>query len=148
MLLDLFNNIELRRGIDPVRVTDNTAQVSAIIDLANRGSLVAIMAVGTVADADATFQALFEDGNDSGLSDHAEVDASQLLGIEGVAATPSGFSFRYDSDNTVYKIGYVGPKRYVRVTITPANNSGNADLSLVFALGKARKLPKSTQLST
>jgi hypothetical protein len=36
-------------------------------------------------------------------------------------------------------------KRYTRLTITPASNTGNADVSAVAILGMARKGPKSTQ---
>ena len=148
MLRDLHDNIDVRRGIDPVRVTDNTAQVSAIIDLGNRGGCEILIYAGTLADADATFQVLFEDGNDSALADHAEVDSTQLLGIEGVAATPTGASFRFDSDNTVHKLGYIGGKRYVRLTITPAANTGNADICALFVLSRPRKAPQSTQTSS
>ena len=48
------------------------------------------------------------------------VDDAFLTGTETKA------SFQFDDDNEMRKIGYVGPKRYVRVTITPSgNNSGN-----------------------
>lgn len=145
MLRDLHNNVELRRAISPTRVTDNTAQVSQIIDLANCFSMEFAIAIGTVADADATFQVLVEDGNNSALSDNATVDPTQLLGIVGVAATPTGASFRFDSDDQVRKIGYIGAKRYVRLTITPALNAGNADISAIAILGKHHKDPQSSQ---
>lgn len=145
MLLDLHNNIEVRRAISPTRVTDNTAQVSQIIDTANLGACEFVIAIGTVADVDATFQVLVEDGNNSALSDNATVDAAFLLGIAGVAATPTGASFRFDSDDQVRKIGYIGPKRYVRLTITPALNTGNADISAVALLAHHRSGPRSSQ---
>lgn len=138
-MLDLMNNIEIRRAISPTRVTDNTAQVSQIIDLANAESLVFAIATGTLADADATFTVLVEDGNVSNLSDAAAVDDAFLLGTE------SGASFTFSNDDITRKIGYIGVKRYVRLTVTPAANTGNADLSAVAIVGRRRKLPKSTQ---
>lgn len=139
MLRDLHNNIEIRRAISPTRVTDNTAEVSEIIDLANRTELEFIIGIGTVADADATFVVLIEHGDDSGLSDAAAVADAFLVGTE------SGAGFDFGDDDEVRKIGYIGDKRYVRLTITPSSNGGNADLSAVALLGGVRKAPRSSQ---
>lgn len=139
MMRDLFNNLDIRRLIDPERGTDNTAVVSQIIDLANRGSCLFALAIGTIADADATFTVLVEDGDDSALSDNAAVADAFLIGTE------SGASFTFANDDEVRKIGYIGPKRYVRVTVTPADNTGNFDLAGVAILGHARKPPHSSQ---
>lgn len=136
---DLHNNIEVRRAISPTRVTDNTAETSQIIDRANRESLEFVIAIGTLADANATFTVLIEDGAESDLSDAAAVDDSMLLGTE------SGASFTFASDDGVRKIGYIGVNRYVRMTITPAENTGNGDISAVAVLGDSRKVPHSSQ---
>lgn len=132
---DLYNNLAIRRAISPVSVADNTAQVSQIIDRQGFDSLVFGIAIGSVADADATFTVLVEDGNDSGLSDAAAVAGSELNGTEAAAG------FQFDSDNQTRKIGYNGIKRYVRLTITPANNASAALLSAVAILGHASLQP-------
>lgn len=140
MLKDLHNNIKASRGISPAAATtDNTAFVSEIVDTANFGSCEFIGIFGSVADADVTFTVLVEDGNQSNLSDNAAVADEHLLGVEAM-------SLRYDSDNKTFKIGYIGPKRYVRVTITPANNSGNVFLAGVWVQGHPRVGPQSTQV--
>lgn len=139
MMRDLFNNVELRRAISPTRAADNTALVSQIIDLANRGGVIFEIAIGTIADADATFVVLIEDGDDSGLSDNAAVADAFLIGTE------SGAGFDFSNDDEVRKIGYIGPKRYVRLTITPASNTGNFDLSATALLAFGRKPPHSSQ---
>ncbi len=136
---DLHDNVEVRRAISPVNVTDNTAQVSQIIDRANRESLEFVIATGSLADADATFTVLVEHGDDSGLSDAAAVPDADLLGTE------AGAGFAFGDDNEVRKIGYKGAKRYVRLTITPANNTGGAYMAAGAVLGGARKLPRSSQ---
>lgn len=132
---DLYNNLAIRRAISPVSVADNTAQVSQIIDRQGFDSLVFGIAIGSVADADATFTVLVEDGNDSGLSDAAAVADSELNGTEAAAG------FQFDDDNETRKIGYVGNKRYVRLTITPASNASAALLSAVAILGHASLQP-------
>jgi hypothetical protein len=121
---DLMNNITVARAIAPVSVSDNTAQVSQIIDRQGYDSLTFAIATGSLADADATFAVLVEHGDDSGLSDAAAVADADLLGTEALA----GFTFA--DDNATRKIGYVGGKRYVRLTITP---SGNASAALIAA---------------
>ena len=137
---DLHNSIKAVKAIAPVVVTDTTAQVSSIIDRAGFESVEFLIVTGTLADSDATFAVLVEDGDDASLTDAAEVTNAQfLLGTEAIA------NFDKDSDNKVIKIGYVGPKRYVRLTVTPALNSGNAPLAAIAVLGQPRSLPQSTQ---
>lgn len=132
---DLHNNIKTSRAISPVVITDDTAAVSEIIDTRGYDSLEFVIATGTLADADATFTVLIEDGDDSGLSDNAAVSDDFLLGTESDA------SFTFSDDDTVKKIGYVGNKRYVRLTITPTNNTGNAPVSAVAVQGHASMAP-------
>lgn len=134
---DLYSNISIQRAISPVSVADNTAQVSQIIDRAGYDSLVFAIALGSIADADATFTVLIEDGDNSALSDNAAVADAELNGLESAA------SFQFDSDNLTKKIGYVGAKRYVRMTITPANNASAALMSAVAILANPQQSPLS-----
>jgi hypothetical protein len=134
---DLHNKIKPMRAISPVVGTDNTALVSEIIDRQGYESLEFVIATGTLADADATFTALVEDGDNSALSDNAAVADSQLLGTE------AGASFTFAADDSVKKIGYRGFKRYVRLTITPAANTGNAPIAVVAILGNPMLTPTS-----
>lgn len=131
---DLSSEIKCSRGISPTAaVTDNTAFVSQIVDTQNYDSTVFVGQLGSVADADVTFTVLVEDGNDSGLSDNAAVADAYLIGVEAMG-------LQYDSDNKTFKIGYKGLKRYVRVTITPANNTGNIFLAGVWVQGHPRAI--------
>lgn len=134
---DLHSNLDVKRGISPaVAGTDNTAYVSQIVDTLGAEGVEFLILTGVNTDADATFTVLFEDGNDSGLSDNLAVADAQLLGTEAQAA------FTFADDNKVFKIGYVGNKRYCRVTITPANNgAGNIYLAGVWVLGHLRSAP-------
>lgn len=125
---DLHTHLTVRRAISPVSVSDTTAFVSQIVDTRGFESLEFLIAAGSLADADATFTTLVEDGDDSGLTDAAAVDDTNLMGTEAAA------SLIFSDDNAVRKIGYIGNKRYVRLTVTPAANSGAALLSAVAAL--------------
>jgi hypothetical protein len=128
---DLHNILHLVPLIAPIAArTDNTAIVSAIIDRKGYESLELGIVTGTNTDANATFAVLVEDGDDSGLSDNAAVDDTELLGTEALA----GFTFADDVE--CRKIGYVGHKRYVRVTVTPSgNDSGNIFIAGIAILG-------------
>ena len=134
---DLHNNIYPKRGLSPVAATtDNTAYVSQIVDTQGFESVEWITLIGANTDADATFVTLVEDGDVSNLSDAAAVADAFLLGTEVLAG------FQFDDDNEVRKIGYTGNKRYVRVTITPADNAaGNIFIAGVWLLGNARNKP-------
>lgn len=133
---DYLNRIDLKRALSPVAATtDNTAYVSQIIDKAGYEGLIFAINIGSLADADATFVVLIEDGDASNLSDAAAVDDQYLSGTELLA----GFTFA--ADNALRKIGYLGPKRYVRMTITPAANTGNVFLSAIAILLFPRYAP-------
>jgi len=132
---DLHNNIHVKRAIAPVSVADTTAQVSQIIDRQGYGALEFLIAIGSVADADATFTVLVEDGDAANLSDAAAVADEDLLGTEVLAG------FQFDDDNEPRKIGYIGIKRYVRLTITPVANASAALLSAVAVLGSPSLAP-------
>ncbi len=136
---DLANHLHVVPAIAPAAaVADNTALVSSIISIAGYGSLMFAIAIGALADADATFTVLVEHGDEADLSDAAAVPDAQLTGTE------AGASFTFADDNEVRKIGYVGSKAYVRLTITPANNSGNAFVAAVAILSGARYAPAPT----
>lgn len=139
MMQDLHNNIDVERSISPVQVTNNTAEVGEIHDLANVGAFEWVIGIGTLVDADATFTVLVEDGDNAVLSDNAAVADAFLLGTE------AGASFTFANDDQVRKIGYIGPKRYVRMTITPASNTGLADISAVGIKTHLRKPPETSQ---
>lgn len=132
---DLYSQLTIRRAISPVSVADTTAQVSQIIDRQGFDSLVFAIATGSIADADATFTVLVEDGDASNLSDNAAVADAELNGTEALAA------FQFDDDNETRKIGYIGNKRYVRLTITPAANASAAVICAVAILGNASLQP-------
>jgi len=134
---DLHNRIHPVPLIAPVAArTDNTAIVSAIIDRLNYESLELVLVTGTNTDANATFAVLVEDGNDPSLSDNAAVADEELLGTEAQA----GFTFADDVE--CRKIGYVGSKRYVRLTVTPSgNDSGNIFIAGIALLGNSNSSP-------
>jgi hypothetical protein len=136
MLRDLLNNLHLIKAIAPVAaVTNDTAAVSSIIDMRGYDSMIFAILTGTDADADATFAVTMEHGDDSGLSDTAAVTSADLVGTLALA----GYTFADDAEPR--KIGYCGIKRYVRLTITPTNNTGNFFVSVLAIMGRPHLAP-------
>lgn len=132
---DLHNNIHIKRALSPASVADTTAQVCQIIDRADYNSLEYVIATGSIADADATFTVLLEESDDSGMSGATAVADADLLGTEALAA------FQFDDDNETRKLGYIGNKRYTRMTITPVANASAALLCVVAILGDPINAP-------
>jgi len=79
---ELHDNIDVKRGISPAAATtDNTAFVSQILDMQGLSSAEFIILCGALADADATFTVLAEEGENPGLSDNTAIDDRDLLGL-------------------------------------------------------------------
>lgn len=94
-----------------------------------------LIATGVLADADATFTALLEHGEQANLSDAAAVPDEELIRTEVLA------SFTFADDNKARKLGYRGAKRYTRLTITPTNNTAAAPITIIPVLGHPRIAP-------
>lgn len=143
---DMTNNIQVKRVISPTRVTDNTAQVGQVIDRQGYRAVMYTINIGTLADADATFTVLLEEADASGGAYTAVADADMISQTSGTAPETAA-SFQFDDDNEVRKLGYIGNKRFTRLTITPANNSGNADISAAALLLEPANAPVSQATS-
>ena len=137
---DIHNNLHFVPLIAPIAArTDNTAIVSSIIDTFGYDAAELVLLTGTNTDVNATFAVLVEDGDASNLSDAAAVADAFLIGTEAVA----GFTFADDVE--CRKIGYLGIKRYLRMTVTPSgNDAGNIFISGIAVLGHARHAPTPT----
>lgn len=129
-----MNNINVKRVISPVSVADTTAQVGQVVDGQGFSSVTYLIATGSIADVDATFTVLLEECDTSGGTYTAVADAD-LLGTEVLAA------FQFDDDNECRKLGYIGTKRYTRMTITPVLNASAALLAAVAVLGNPAVAP-------
>lgn len=125
---DTYNNLKVVPVINPKSVSDTTPQVGAIIDLKGFDSALLIIQAGAL-DNDATFTTLLEESDNDDLSGGNAVADDDLLGTEALA------SFDGDDDDTAKKLGYIGSKRYIRLTITPATNDSASFLAASAVLG-------------
>lgn len=130
---DGLSQTQVKRVLSPVSVADTTAQVGQIIDHLGYDKALYVILTGSIADVDATFTVLLEEGDASNLSDAAAVaDADMVSQSSSAPETAAGFQF--DDDNEVRKLAYVGTKRYTRLTITPVANASAAVLAAACVL--------------
>jgi hypothetical protein len=123
----ILSEYEVKRAISPVAVSDDTATSGEIIDLAGYAGIEFFLAIGTLADANATFAVILQHGATANLADAATVTAAGGL----IGANPD---FQFDDDDKVKRVGYAGTKRYIRIVVTPTGNTGSASFSAVAVL--------------
>lgn len=133
MLRDLYSNLKVINAT-VAAPTDNTAITSPTVDTRDYDQVLFVVATGTLADADATFAAVMAESDNSNMSSSNNVDDTDMIGLE------SGVSFTFAEDNFEAKIGYIGNKRYVNLTITPTGNASAAPVT-ILALGVPRRFP-------
>ena len=134
---DQSNDLNFKQLFAPkAATTDNTAYVSNIIDMLGYNSCTFVLDTGTLTDTDATFAVTMEHGDASDLSDTAVPDVGDLVGTVAQA----GFDF--SADNACRKLGYIGSKRYARMTVTPTGNTGNVFIAGVAVLGHPKVAPQ------
>lgn len=127
----MFNNKKVNLGLDVAAITSNTTTVGNIIDMQDFDSMMFQLFVGVLTDG--TYTPLIEDGEDSGLSDAAPVADAQLLGTEAAAVLTVA--------DTIKKIGYIGSKRFVRVSIVSTGVTTGATVGATADQGHAHNAP-------
>ncbi len=134
---DQANQVHPVPAIKPiVQNNADTAFVSAIIDRKGYEALTFLVITGILTDAGCTIAATMEHGDDSGLSDTAAVAAPDFVG------TLAAMAMTQADDTECRKIGYVGLKRYVRLTLTPTGNAaGDIPIAAIALLGNPAAAP-------
>lgn len=131
------HNIAVRPVIAPAVNTDlgTTPLVGTVIDSLGFDSVTYAIVTGTLSDANATYVVLLEESDSDSTGFTAVADAD-LIGTEAAA----GFNFADDGETR--KLGYIGSRRYTRLTITPAGaDSGNSPVAAVAILGHPASAP-------
>ena len=133
---DQRSDLSVLEALAAQTISTDTTTVGAIIDRKGFEAVTIAMAAATLTDG--TYTPLLEEGDDSGLSDAAAVADADLIGTE------AGEAFAATDDNTVKTLGYIGTKRYVRLSIVSASTSSGGALSAVAILGCPHDAPATT----
>ncbi len=130
---DGHNNIDDRVALDPAAITTDTTTVGNIIDTQGYESLEYLAYTKILTDGDYAFK--LEEGDDSGLSDAADVPSDEVLGAL------TGFVDDTD-DDAVKRVGSIGKKRYQRLSIVSTSTTTGVDiLGAVAILGHPKHAP-------
>lgn len=110
---DLHSNVKGVLALAVQDITTDTTTVGAIIDTLGFESLEYFVTSGTITDGTYAFK--LEEGEDSGLSDAADVAAADILGsLTGFVAA---------DDDEVKRVGSIGKKRFQRLSLVSASTS-------------------------
>ncbi len=133
---DLRSNILPKLAISPdTSVSNNDNTIGPVIDRHGYGSVTFVIVSGTLADNDVTLTPTVQVCAIDNCADAAAAAAETLIG------TVAGATFAETDDNTVKSIGYKGTARYLRIIMTPANNTGAARFGAVCILGNKQYGP-------
>ena len=123
--VDLHNNIDERVALNIQTITTNVD--GEIIDTAGYESIEFLVSTGTWTAG--TITPKLQDGDDSGLSDAADVASDFVVGSYVALGAANG----------VTRVGYVGKKRYVRLSAVSA--SANLQGGAIAVLGSPHSAP-------
>lgn len=120
---DLYNHIEFVQAIKPVLVLNNTVPAAATVDLAGFNSAVIELSVGLKSTDEGTITLKAEHSDTSNFANVAAADIQGVTPAEGVIYTIDADSD--DSTSRIVKFGYVGGKRYLKLTIEEVGANAN-----------------------
>jgi hypothetical protein len=157
---DLHNISKYYVALDMQSITTNTTTVGKIIDTNGYEGVEFSIQSGTDLDATTVFTPVLEDGDNSSLTDAAVVDLEFVIGTTNVTGvrpdygtltsgtvTPSttpiaDATFTTTADcSKVKRIGYVGRKRYVRLSIVTTAKTSGGTMGAQCVLGYPHVVP-------
>jgi len=124
---DLVNSISVAQTLAPGTRTAN--ENGAGVDLQGYESAVVVVETGTITDGTHTIEIQESDDN----STFTAVADADLQGSEPVIGAAD--------DNKVYEIGYLGNKRYIRVSVTVAGTTTGGVYGAAVIRGHAKSKP-------
>ena len=129
-VFDLHHKIAALIALASAAIATDTTTDGIIIDTAGYTALSFLLTSGTVTDG--AYVVSMQHGDDSGLSDAADVPAAGILGDA---------DFALADDDEVKRIGYIGSKRYVRLKIVSTATTTGGIFSAAAVLAGAAHQP-------
>lgn len=132
--MSTYNTTLFKRSLSPAARTDGTASGVAVDRAANGGMQDAVVLVSTGTVTDGSHAVAIEDSAD-GSTDWQPVAAGQLLG--------SAPTLVADDDDTVFEVGVLSTRRYLRVVAVTTGATTGGIFSAGILLGRPRFAPVS-----
>ena len=127
---DMHHHTKQLAGLTSQTIATDTTTAGEIIDTAGFTALEFFLLSGTVTDG--AYAVSLQHGDDSGLSDVTAVSAEETLGDA---------DFALADDDTAKRIGYIGKKRYVRLSVVSTATTSGGVFAGVAVLGNAAHQP-------
>jgi len=145
---DLYNNIKIATMLDPITSGNGTAAGALIADLKGYNSAVFVWHLGlagSTLDGSNYWTLKMEHADDDGTGtdtagSYANIAAADVQGVtpaSGIVVTADAMT----EDNLIYKVGYVGGKRFVKLTIAETGTGPDLPQSLVVIKGHPVNVP-------
>lgn len=143
---DLYNNLALVHAVVPVVGANGSAPAAVEVDLAGFNSAIIawlVGAEGSTLSGSNYWNLKLEHADDDGTGvagSYASVAAADIQGatpVSGIIATVDDPA----EDNTLYKFGYVGGKRFIKLTIAETGTGPNLPQALLVIKGHPLDTP-------
>lgn len=135
MEYDISTKLNQALAFNTQAIASSTTTVGNILDTQGYEALDLSLVTGTITDGD--YALTIEHGDDSGLSDAATVPAASIIG------TLPAFTEDTDDDSVLH-CGYIGKKRYVRVSVVSTNVTSGGTVSVLATFGHPYSAPTIT----
>lgn len=126
MQFDQASSMNAIAALNTAAIASSTTTVGNIIDTQGYNALTFLLSVG--ARTDGTYTLSIEHGDNAALSDTATPAADDLVGTTALTANSAA--------NTIKKLGYVGNKRYVRVSVVSTSVTSGATVGVTAIRGR------------
>lgn len=143
---DSYNHLVPIQAVAPVNVLDATVPAAAVVDLAGFNSALIVISCNTKGAGDTgTITLTLDHADDDGTGAagaYANVAVADVLGLSSVTSGIIKTLAAGAVAAAVYKIGYVGGKRFIKLTV--AENDGNATgtiMSITVVKGHGQDAP-------
>ena len=137
---DLYNHLTQVQAVAPVVVKTGTVPDAATVDLAGFNSAVIELSVGLKSVDEGTITLKAEHSDATSFAAVAAADMQGVTPAEGVIYTIDAASD--DSTSRIVKFGYVGGKRYLKLTIAEVGvNTNGVILGVTVVKGHGLDVP-------
>ena len=138
---DLYSNVTEVQAIAPQTITGSNIASSGI-DLDEFNSAMVLVHLGDIAEMGASPEGAAKiDVHVEHSDDNSTFTDVELKDVVGPSSVTSGIVASPTGDLTVLQYGYVGDKRYLRVTLEPTGLSSGGPVAVSVAKGNARHGP-------
>jgi len=144
MNYDIHNKVLIKTALQPQEIASDTTTVGEEIDA--QGAESAEFAINAGVITDGSFLPLLEEADDDGAGSPDTFAAVADQDMLPRTAAEVGATIAAADDAKTAKLGYIGNKQWLRLSIVSSGTTSGGFLGASVILGNQREKPKSAQL--